>query len=169
MTVEMIYDHFPRKYVAELGFEPESADGGEWPWKFHDHLPRKLCAWAWIRNRTLPPSPSIPRPAVRRATWSACCANADRIYLSEVWLCKMLTVFILNIGSSLHKNKFVLNFLFCIYPKYWNTLSTYHICPKIWNSPFYYFLMCLKYCCMCTVCVANRVDADQTPRSAALV
>ena len=27
-------------------------------------------------------------------------------------------------------------------------LSTYHMCPKIWNSPFYNLLMCLKYCCM---------------------
>ena len=33
--------------------------------------------------------------------------------------------------------------------KYWDTLSTYHTCPKIWNNPFYYFLMCLKYCCTC--------------------
>ena len=35
-----------------------------------------------------------------------------------------------------------------IYSKYWDTLSTYHTCPKICNSPFYYLLMCLKYCCM---------------------
>ena len=33
-----------------------------------------------------------------------------------------------------------------IYPKYRDTLSTYHTCPKIWNSSFYYLLMCLKYC-----------------------
>ena len=39
---------------------------------------------------------------------------------------------------------------YCIYPKYWDTLSTYHTAPKILNSPFYYLLMCLKYmyCCM---------------------
>ena len=48
---------------------------------------------------------------------------------------------------------------YCIYPKYWDRqafansvdpdiLSTYHTCPKIWNSPFCYLLMCLKYCCM---------------------
>ena len=24
-----------------------------------------------------------------------------------------------------------------IYPKYWDTLSNYHTCPKILNSPFY--------------------------------
>ena len=36
-----------------------------------------------------------------------------------------------------------------IYPKYWDTLSTYHTCPKIWNSPFYYLLMCQKYCYCC--------------------
>ena len=31
--------------------------------------------------------------------------------------------------------------------KYWDTLPTYHT-SKIWNSPFYYLLMCLKYFCM---------------------
>ena len=30
----------------------------------------------------------------------------------------------------------------------WDTLSTYHTCPKIWNNLFYYLSMCLKYCCM---------------------
>ena len=35
-----------------------------------------------------------------------------------------------------------------IYPKYWDTLSTYHTCHEDWNSPFYYLLMCLKCCCM---------------------
>ena len=38
----------------------------------------------------------------------------------------------------------------------------YHTCPKIWNSPFFYLLMCLKYCC----CMANSVDLDQMPHSA---
>ena len=37
---------------------------------------------------------------------------------------------------------------YCFYPKYWDTLSTYQTCPKIWNIPFYYLLICLKYCCM---------------------
>ena len=32
-----------------------------------------------------------------------------------------------------------------IYHKYWDTLSTYHTCS---NSPFYYLLVYLKYCCM---------------------
>ena len=35
-----------------------------------------------------------------------------------------------------------------IFSKYWDILSTYHTCPTIWNIPFYYLLMCLKYCCM---------------------
>ena len=34
------------------------------------------------------------------------------------------------------------------YPEYWDTLTPYHTCTKIWNSPFYYPLMCLKYCGM---------------------
>ena len=29
---------------------------------------------------------------------------------------------------------------YCIYPKYWDTLSTYHTGPKILNSPFYYIV-----------------------------
>ena len=35
-----------------------------------------------------------------------------------------------------------------IYPKYWDTLTPYHTCLKIWNSLFNYPLMCLKYCGM---------------------
>ena len=30
-----------------------------------------------------------------------------------------------------------------IYPKYWDILSTYHTCHKIWNSLFWYLLMSL--------------------------
>ena len=30
------------------------------------------------------------------------------------------------------------------YLKYWDTLSTYHTCPAVWNSPFNYLLICLK-------------------------
>ena len=38
---------------------------------------------------------------------------------------------------------------YCIYPKYWDTLSAYYTSPKIWNSLFYYyFLMCLEWCCL---------------------
>ena len=38
----------------------------------------------------------------------------------------------------------------CIYPKYWDTctLCTCQTNPKIWNSPFYYLFMGLRYCCM---------------------
>ena len=50
----------------------------------------------------------------------------------------------------------------CIYPKYWDTVSTYHTCSKFRNCPFYYLIMYLKYCCM-----ANSVDPDLTPHSAA--
>ena len=37
---------------------------------------------------------------------------------------------------------------YCKNSKYWDTFSTYHTCPKILNSPFYYLLMCLINCCM---------------------
>ena len=35
-----------------------------------------------------------------------------------------------------------------ILSKYWDILSSYHTCPKIWNSLFYYPLICLKWCWM---------------------
>ena len=38
--------------------------------------------------------------------------------------------------------------MYPIYPKYWDTLSTYYTCLQIWNNQFKYLLMCLKYCCM---------------------
>ena len=45
--------------------------------------------------------------------------------------------------------KITTNNLWILYfPKYWDILSTYHTCPKIWTSSFYYLLMCLEYCCM---------------------
>ena len=47
-----------------------------------------------------------------------------------------------------HLNEFS-EILYLIYHKYWDNLSTYHTCPKIWNSPFYYLLMCLKWCVCC--------------------
>ena len=52
-------------------------------------------------------------------------------------------IFILSTGTAKSKQ-----IVYCIFPKYWDTLSTYHTCPKIWNSPFYYILRCLKYYCM---------------------
>ena len=51
---------------------------------------------------------------------------------------------------------------YCIYPKYWDTWSTCHTSPKIWNSPIYHSLICLKYCCM-----YGSVDPDQMPQNVA--
>ena len=45
-----------------------------------------------------------------------------------------------------------------IYPMYWDILSAYHTCPKIYR-PFYYFLICLKYCCMYRKQCRPRSDA----------
>ena len=42
--------------------------------------------------------------------------------------------------------------------KYWDTLLTYHTCPKIWNRSFYY-LMYPKYCCMYDKQCRPRSDA----------
>ena len=33
-------------------------------------------------------------------------------------------------------------------PKYWDTLTPYHTCPKIWNSLFYFLLVCVRKCWM---------------------
>ena len=47
---------------------------------------------------------------------------------------------------------------YCIYSKYWDTLTPYLICPIICRSLFHYLLMCLK---SCWTRVANSVDPDQ--------
>ena len=73
------------------------------------------------------------------------------------WMCRLIWVFLDRMpeGTFSHIVTQILLFLhenkgceYRIYPKYCDTLSTYHTCPKSWNSPFYYLLMCLKYCCM---------------------
>ena len=58
--------------------------------------------------------------------------------LCPVWL-SVLTLTLRSFAFRLHYH---------IYFKYWDTLSTYHTCLKIGNSPSYHLLMCLKYCCM---------------------
>ena len=50
-----------------------------------------------------------------------------------------------------------------IYPKYSDTSTPYHICSKIWTSTIHYPMLCLKIAGW----VANSVDPDGTPRSAA--
>ena len=55
-------------------------------------------------------------------------------------------LFICEISVVYTKTTGVCNY--CIYLTYWDTLSTYHNYPQIWNTPFYYLLMCLNYCCM---------------------
>ena len=50
-----------------------------------------------------------------------------------------------------------------IYPKYSDTSTPYHICSKIWTSTIHYRMLCLKIAGW----VANSVDPDETPHSAA--
>ena len=50
-----------------------------------------------------------------------------------------------------------------IYPKYSDTSTPYHICSKMWTSTIHYPMLCLKIAGW----VANSVDPDGTPRSAA--
>ena len=51
-----------------------------------------------------------------------------------------------------------------IYPKYSDTSTPYHIlCTKIWTSTIHYPMLCLKIAGW----VANSVDPDETPCSAA--
>ena len=59
--------------------------------------------------------------------------------------------------------RFIRCVLYRIYPKYSDASTPYHICYKIWTSTIYYLLLCLKIAGR----VANRVDPDETPRSAA--
>ena len=50
-----------------------------------------------------------------------------------------------------------------IYPKYSDTSTPYHICTKIWTSTTHYPMLCLKIAGW----MANSVDPDEMPRSAA--
>ena len=50
-----------------------------------------------------------------------------------------------------------------IYPKYSDTSTPYHICSKIWTSTIHYPMLCLKIAGW----VANSIDPDETPHSAA--
>ena len=53
--------------------------------------------------------------------------------------------------------------MYRIYPKYSDTSTPYHTCSKIWTSAIYYSMLCLKI----AEWVANSVDPDESPRSAA--
>ena len=53
--------------------------------------------------------------------------------------------------------------MYHIYPKYSDTSTPYHICSKIWTSTIHYPMLCLKI----AEWVANSVDPDEMPRSAA--
>ena len=58
---------------------------------------------------------------------------------------------------------FIACVLYRFYPKYSDTSTPYHICSKIWTSTIHYPMLCLKTAGW----VANSVDPDETPRSAA--
>ena len=57
----------------------------------------------------------------------------------------------------------ILYFIYFIYLKYPESLSSYRACPKIRTSPIHYLFACLNS----AGSVANSIDPDQTPRSAA--
>ena len=67
-------------------------------------------------------------------------SSCNQCWLRMIFLVTSLFLSHLSLGT--------LEALYRIYPKDLDTLSSYHTCPKIWNIPFYYLLMCLKYCCM---------------------
>ena len=63
----------------------------------------------------------------------------------------------------MQSTKAQLNQHYRIYPKYSDTSTPYHICSKIWTSTIHYPMLCLKIAGW----VANSVDPDETPHSAA--
>ena len=67
------------------------------------------------------------------------------------------------VASLVEKSCQASQFIYCIYPKYSDTSTPYHICSKIWTSTIHYPMLCLKI----DGWVANSVDQDETPRSAA--
>ena len=51
---------------------------------------------------------------------------------------------------------------YCIYPKYWDNLTPYYTCPKVWTSSYYYLLMYLNI----VDWLAENIDLDQMSQSA---
>ena len=103
------------------------------------------------------------------------CKIEIRDYISQTRLCELKSVFEHSLPSfarfSLVTAQLVCNSLsnankryYRIYSNNWDTLKSYHTCTctKTWTSPFSYPLMCIK-----NRRVANSVDPDQMPRSAA--
>ena len=76
---------------------------------------------------------------------SFCTAKATLIFSAKKFqhICVSLDI---NFNKSLTNNNVSFEQLGpCHYYKYWNTLTLYSVCPKIWNSLFYYLLMCLRW------------------------
>ena len=56
------------------------------------------------------------------------------------------------------RNSNILFQIYCIYPKYSDISTPYHICSKIWTSTIHNPMLCLKIAGW----VANSVDSDET-------
>ena len=77
------------------------------------------------------------------------CSSHMPLFCQELWCMKFLDNYCINpiLATHVYGHLQLLTMNksnYRIYLQYWDTLSTYHICPKIWNSLFYYLLMCLK-------------------------
>ena len=105
------------------------------------------------------------------AIWSGPSLSADRIigyYRMYEWRAKapMVQCIYWNLSSANETRslcKIIGHWKYHIYPKYSDTSTPYHICSKIWTSTIHYQMLCLKIAGW----VANNVDPDETPHSAA--
>ena len=79
------------------------------------------------------------------------------------WMRRLIRVFTRHMSAGTFSQNADPIYMYRIYPKYSDTSTSYHICSKIWTSAIHYPMLCLKIAGW----VANSVDPDETPRSAA--
>ena len=110
--------------------------------------------YMWGRGRTSDLSPG-GRGSFWKLKWKETCIynNGEEIvrdtFTSVIFFCKTIFYYsIIWIDSESETTVFTLSIG-----------TPYHTCPKIWNSPFYSLLMCLKYCCMYGKQCRPRSDA----------
>ena len=96
--------------------------------------------------------------AKRSKKVAAClrCTSNDKV----PWIQKSVGVSLISLITHVRKIILAVKREYRIYP---DTSTPYHICSKIWTSTIYYPMLYLKTAGW----VANSVDPDETPRSAA--
>ena len=118
--------------------------------------------------QTCTPSKDSNQPAQphQNLHWAYLIASVAK-FLCGQWQnirqCRCTGWFESSLGAHVRSLRYIIYKHYCIYPKYSDTTTPYHICSKIWTSTIHYPMLCLKTAGW----VANSVDPDETPRSVA--